>query len=232
MAAPLSKKLLSVQNPKSLAGSWLFTVLWCGISFPVFYVFAIKERSVMGGAIGGFFTLLGIAMIYATIKGTLEYLKYGQVHLLLEGAAPATGQSFSARINLPADAARAGRINVEIACVRVTWMRGSKGAPSKGEKDAWTKQHVFPVRGSGVGGYATFRVDIPADKPPSDLPEERAPDAMVEAGTPGGIEVGRDYYRWELRVKADVPGIDLERNFYISVGTGAQSAAPALPRMD
>src|SRR5262245_38782164 len=138
---PLSpKKLLSTQNPKSLAGSWLFTILWCGISFPIFYVFAFKERSLFGGAIGGLFTLLGVAMLYASIKLTLEYLKYGEVHLQLEGAAPATGQSFSAKINLPANAAAAGRISAELACVRVTWTRGSKGAPSKGEKDAWTRQ--------------------------------------------------------------------------------------------
>ena len=226
------KKLLSTQNPKSLAGSWLFTILWCGISFPIFYVFAFKERSLFGGAIGGLFTLLGVAMLYASIKLTLEYLKYGAVHLQLEGAAPATGQSFGAKINLPTNAAAAGRISAELACVRVTWTRGSKGAPSKGEKDAWTRQQVFAVRRSALGDYAAFRIDVPGDKPPSDLPGELAPDAVVEIGSPGGIEVGRDYYRWELRVKVDVPGIDFERTFYLRVGAGTQAAATVAPRVD
>lgn len=226
------KKVLSTQNPKSLAGSWLFTLLWCGISFPIFYVFAFKERSLFGGAIGGLFALIGVAMLYASIRLTLEYLKYGEVRLQLEGAAPATGQSFSAKLNLPANAAAAGRISAELACVRVTWTRGSKSV-SKAEQDAWTKQQVFPVRRSALGDYAAFRIEIPGDKPASDLPEDPAPDAVAEAGRPAGIELGRDYYRWELRVKAGVPGIDFERTFLIRVGAGTQSAArpSAAPRV-
>lgn len=218
------KKLLSTQNPKSLTGTWIFTVVWCAVSFPIFFIFGIKERDLFGGAIGGLFTLFGIAMLYASIKGTLEYFKYGEVHLTLEGEPPALGQSFSARVNLPANAAAAGRINVELACVRVAWTRGSKGT-SKGEQDAWTRPHTFPARHSGAGGYATFRIEVPADKPPSDLPEERAPEAVVEAGHPAGIEIGRDYYRWELRIKADVPGIDFERTFLLRVGAGTQASA-------
>jgi hypothetical protein len=231
------KKLLSTQNPKSLAGSWLFTILWCAISFPIFYVFGFQERSLMGGAIGGLFTLIGIVMLYATIKATLEYVKYGEVHLTLEGEAPVVGGSFGARINLPAEAAAAGRISAELACVRVTWTRGSKGAPSRGEQDAWTKQHVIPVHRSAVGGYATLKLEIPDDKAPSDLPEGSAPATLVQAAYPaGGIEVGRSYYRWELRIKADVPGIDFERTYQVRVNPGKQAAsagaAAAAPRMD
>jgi hypothetical protein len=223
------KKLLSTQNPKSLAGSWFFTVLWCGVSFPVFYIFGFKERDLMGGAIGGLFTLIGIAMLYASIKLTLEYWKYGEVHLTLEGAVPATGQSFGAKVNLPANAAAAGRISAELACVRVTWTRGSKSV-SKREQDAWTKQQVFPARRSALGDYAALKIEIPSDKPPSDVPEELAPDSVAEAGHPAGIELDRDYYRWELRIKADVPGIDFERTFYLRVGPGAQTASRLLAR--
>lgn len=232
MATLLPKKLLSTQNPKSLVGSWIFTILWCAVSFPVFYTFAFKARDLMGGAIGGLFTLIGIVMLYASVKLTLEYFKYGEVHLTLEGAPPATGQGFSAKISLPANAAAAGRVSVELACVRVTWTRSSKGAPGRGEQDAWTKQLVFPARRSALGDYASFRVEIPSDKPPSDLPEEPAPDAVLEGGYPGaGIEVGRDYFRWELRIKADVPGIDFERTFKLRVGAGTQLPAAPPPRV-
>jgi len=223
------KKLLSTQNPKSLIGSWLFTALWCAISFTVFYAFAFKSRDLMGGAIGGLFTLIGIAMLYASIKLTLEYLKYGEAHLHLEGE-PAVGQGFGARINLPATAAAAGKIGAELACVRVTWSRGSKSV-SKREEDAWTQGYVFPVRRSGVGGYAALRIEVPPDKPASDVPVEMAPDAVAEAGYPAGVELDRDYYRWELRVKADVPGIDFDRTFLLRVGLGTPGAtAAAAPR--
>jgi hypothetical protein len=228
------KKLLSLQNPKSLIGLWLFAIVWCAIAFPLFYVFGLKERSVMGGAIGGLFALIGVAMLYSAAKGTLEYLKYGEVHLTLEGEPPAVGRSFSARLVLPPEAAGAATIRAELACVRVTWSRGTKGGPTKGEQEAWTVSRDFPVRRSTAGGYLTLRLDIPADKPPSDLPEESAPDAMVEGAFPGGgVEVGRSYYRWELRIKADVPGIDLERTFRLRVLPPPAGTAPtAVPRVD
>jgi hypothetical protein len=221
MARLSPRKLLSTQNPKSLAGSWLFTVLWCGVSFPVFYIFGFKERDLMGGAIGGLFTLFGIAMLYASIKLTLEYLKYGEVHLHLEGE-PAVGQGFGARINLPAAAVAAGKIAAELACVRVTWSRGSKSV-SRREQDAWTQGHVFPVRRSGVGGYAALRIEVPPDKPASDVPVEMAPGAVAETGHPAGVELDRDYYRWELRIEADVPGIDFDRTFLLRVGLGRRA---------
>jgi hypothetical protein len=47
---------------------------------------------------------------------------------------------------------------------------------------------------------------------------------MLEVGHPAGIEIGRSYYRWELRVKADVPGIDLDRTFKLRVAPAAEGA--------
>ncbi|HET9405584.1 MAG TPA: hypothetical protein VFO57_13485, partial [Burkholderiales bacterium] len=235
MAAP-SNRLLSVQNPKSLAGMWIFTVLWCGISFTVFWAFAIASRQTGGAIVGGLFSLLGLVMLFGSVKATLEYLKFGRVHLALEGEQPAAGRSFSARLDLPGEAGAAATIHAELVCVQTTWSRGSKGGPSKSERDAWTRKNVFPVRRGPVSGYAMLKFDVPADQPASDLPGEGPPDAMLEVGHPAGIEIGRSYYRWELRVKADVPGIDLERTFKLRVAAGPQGAGPrpagAAPRLD
>jgi hypothetical protein len=234
--APVPKKLLSTQNPKSIIGAWLFTFVWCGIAFTVFWAFAFQARDFMGGAVGGLFSLLGLVMLYQSAKMTLEYFKYGRVSLKLEGN-PATGSGFGALLELPGDLAGAMTIHAELACMQTTWSRGSKGGPSKSERDVWSRKSVFPVRRSGVGSYAALKFDVPADQPASDLPEERAPDAMVEAGYPAGVEIGRSYYRWEVRVTADVPGVDLDRTYPIRVvqGSGVPAARPsiaaALPRV-
>lgn len=224
MAVP-SNKLLSVQNPKSIVGAWIFTFLWCGISFTVFWAFAFQARDIVGGSIGGLFSLLGLVMLYGSVKMTLEYGKYGQVQLALEGDPPATGRSFSARLDLPGDAGTAATIHAELACVQATWTRGSKGGLSLSERDAWTRKNVFPVRRGAASGHATLKFDVPVDQPASDLPGEERPDIVLQAGHPAGIEAGRSYYRWELRVKADVPGIDLERTFKLRVAPAPQGAA-------
>ncbi len=224
MSPSSPRKLISVQNAKSIAGTWIFTILWCGISFTVFWAFAFKARDVVGGAIGGLFALIGLVMLFASVKMTLEYIKYGRVHLTLEGEPPAAGGGFSARLDLPGDAAGATTIHAELACVQSTWSRGSKGSVSKSEKDVWTRKNVFPFRRSTAGGYVTLKFDVPADQPASDLPEESPPDAMLEVGHPAGIEIDHSYYRWELRVKADVPGVDLDRTFKLRVGPAKQAA--------
>ena len=98
-------------------------------------------------------------------------------------------------------------------------------------RSAWTRGYVFPVRRSGVGGYVALRIEVPPDKPASDVPVEMAPDTVAEAGHPAGVELDRDYYRWELRIKADVPGLDFERTFYLRVSQGTQASSRPAPRL-
>jgi hypothetical protein len=229
-------KLMSVQNAKSVAGMWIFTILWCAIAFTVFGAAAFQARNLVGGLIGGVFSLMGLVMIYASIKATLEYIKYGKVQLTL--ARPAeTGGKLEARLDLPADLPANARISAELACVQVVWSRGSKGGTSTRERDDWTAKETFTVRRGATRSDAVLALAFPADRPPSTVPDEGPADAMFQATHPGGgVELDRSYYRWEVRVKADVPGVDLERTFRLRVapGSGATWAPmpePATPRV-
>ena len=230
MADAFQKKLTSVQNPKSLVGLWIFAILWCGISFTVFGAFAFQARDFMGGAIGGLFSLLGLAMLYGAVTSTLEYWRYGNVRLTL-ARPPETGGKLEAKVEFPDNDSLRGFISAELACVQVVWSRNSKGESSKSERDDWTGKHVFAIRRGLPGTEAAIAIDVPANQPASSLPQENTGDAMFEGGFPGlGVAIDKSYYRWELRVSADLPGVDLARTFRLRVAAGAGAApVPAAP---
>jgi hypothetical protein len=224
MAIHTPQKIVSVQNPKSLIGNWIFTLLWCALSFTLFGVFAIAARDVMGGIISGIFALFGVAMLYASITATLEYWRYGQVNLTL--ARPLqTGGKVEGRLELPANL-QAGQVSAELACVQVVWSRNSKGHPSKSEHDQWTGKQISAIRRGAVASEALLAMGIPADQPGSSLPNEGPGTSMFEGHPGAGVEMDQSYTRWELRIKADVSGVDLARTFKLKVGGGG-AAAPA-----
>ncbi len=243
MAAP-SNRLLSTQNPKSIGFMWVFAVLWCGVSFPVFWMFAIQMRQVAPGIVGGLFAAFGLVMLFFTVRATLEYVKFGQVDLTLDGE-PAVGRGFGAMVRLPASPALA-KLTAELACVQLIPDRDAKGEPTTREADAWTLKQEFPVRRGAAGAYATLRFDVPADQPATTTAEDIGLDEaqMKEAfkdldlakfralHAAAARAQARGSYRWELRIRADVPGIDLDRTFNLSMapapaGTVAQPGGAA-----
>jgi hypothetical protein len=231
MAAP-ARKIVSVQNPRSLVGLWIFAIVWCGISFSVFGAFAFGARDVVGGLVGGLFSLLGLAMLYGAVTSTLEYWRYGNVRLVL-ARPPETGGRLEAKVEFPDNATLRGFISAELACVQVVWSRGSKGGSSKSERDDWTGKHVFAIRRGLPGTEAAIAIDVPANQPASSLPQEGDGNSMFEGSFPGpGVSIDKSYHRWELRISADVPGADLGRTFRLRVAQGASAvAAPPAPEI-
>ena len=198
----------SKEQSEGLFGQWLGTLLFAGIAFALFYVFAIKPpRSVGGGLISGFFALLGAAGIVGMVWRALEQWKFGAVMVTLEGAPPALGGEVQARIRLPSAAARALALNAEIDCTEVTFDTDSKGRSVRREKRIWYCERSFPVR----VGRAEIRLPV-ADAP------------VIERGVA---------YEWALKVKVDLPAVDLSRTFPLEVAQppagASEKGVPPVP---
>jgi hypothetical protein len=134
---------------------------------------------------------------------------------------PAVGRRVAASLELPEKAAAAGHVSAELACLRVTYTRASKGGTSSSTEDEWTESHRIPVRRAARGAVAPMHLDIPAALHPTDVPggDGASPD----------IDLDRAYHKWELRVVAEVEGIDLRRTFEVQVlppAAGAPAEAP------
>jgi len=196
---PWRRIIHSTEQSAGLFGQWIVTLLFAGFSFALFFVFAIKDRSVFGGLISGFFAVLGLVGLVGMVWRTLEQWKFGAVKIALEGAPPALGGEVQALIRLPGAAHHARTLSAEISCVDVTFDTDSKGRQVRREKRIWYHEKSFLLR----AGRAEIRLPV-ADAP------------AIERGTA---------YRWQLKVKVDLPGIDLSRTFPLEV-----SQRPAEPR--
>jgi hypothetical protein len=92
--------------------------------------------------------------------------------------------------------------HVELACVR-SYVSGSGKNRSRRESVLWsetgTARSTITASPKGMGTRLSFRFDVPDNLPESDISQSG------------------DYYLWRIRVSADIPGTDLNRDYSIPV---------------
>lgn len=209
MPLPAWKRVIpSAENQTSIAGAWFWTLLYCGFSFWMFWYALVKWRELVPILITGFFAVWGVVYFFATLFSTLEKAKFGDVRVTLEGVAPALGGVLAGRIQLPRAAAAARHIRAELVCLEEVLLQDAKGRTSRREKRIWYRELPFPVRREGARNVAAFQLKI-ADEP------------VIERGVA---------YKWQLKITADVSGVDLSRTFPVEVAQRpAQPAAAPAP---
>jgi hypothetical protein len=198
VSARFLQRIASAESPALLLKSWLFCLVYCAISFSIFYVFAFRAREIMPTLIGGFFAVFGVVYVWVTFQKTLEYLRFGDVSLRLESA-PALGGELVARLLWPAEGVR--ELRVELSASEWATERDSRGREARRERVRWREERSIAAGGGGP----LVRMRLP------DAPE-------VERGLP---------YAWKLRVRAELPGVDFDRTYPIEVGQPPPGVAPS-----
>jgi hypothetical protein len=188
-------------------------------------IIVIKERP--EGAQAGFFsdlkTLLGYAavLLFVLVAGLfalhgtthlLERLKFAKMPLRLVRHPLSPGEQLTATLQLGGRGAGLSAVNARLACVEVVYRREAPGpgmnraTMTVDERDSWSSEAVFPVSESPSGRLVRIDIGIPADLPVTSAPEG-----------PHGVQLGREYYRWELTLRAELKGVDLDRTYPILV---------------
>ena len=210
MQPPSSPNVQAEENPKSLAGAWISTIIYCGFSFPFFLLAVFHIRDPMFIAISGFFAVFGVVYLVMTIRMTLGLGKFGNLRILIEKPPPAPGGRLTAAIFLPKGAAKLQSVKAVLTCYRVN-------AASAPREAMLAITRSVPVKPNVRGAIARIAIDIPADATPSAQPPGHA---FTE-------DDPKDYYRWDLHVTAELPGVDLDRHFLIPVRAAKPVAAVA-----
>lgn len=224
-----TRELASKLERRDIIGAWIFVSIWCVFTFGIFYVFAFRAKSVFGGSISGVMALLGVYMLWQTIRLTLDLKKFGVVSLTPRQGLPLRpGGRYVAQLRFHDTSPAVREIEAELLCQHVTWSRGTKGATDVSEETVWTTRKAFPLRQTGLGASAEISFEIPADARPTDLPGERSGDSgwkrfRLEQGKP------LHFHRWEVAVTAQVPGLDLERNFAVVIEPALANATADKP---
>jgi hypothetical protein len=203
MAPPVSRTRVGF-------GALLFYYLFSG-AFLWFGRFAWKEGA---SVIGGILFIVGLIFLVATVYHTLELFKYGDLHLEIE-TRPFPGGKLVALIRAPSGIGGARTLNATLQCKYVYWRSNVDGrGRSISEDVVWSTEKEFPVTARLGRSQCRIEFDVPADAQSS-----------TTSTTMGGGQSPGHY--WEVRVHADVPGIDLMRTFLITVGVRPPSKMAA-----
>jgi len=194
----------------SMYASWAFAAFWNLVSAPLPFVIytEVTEKNNLPALLGLLFPLVGLWLITWAVLRTLEWRRFGAAPLTLDPFPGSIGGHVGGTIdvNLPYDS------NAQFSLTLTnlhSYVSGSGKNRSRKESAEWQDMQVASASSGPRGSRLSFRFAVPEDL------EESAADQSEES-----------YYLWRLNVKADLPGVDIDRDYEIPVyATGESSAA-------
>jgi hypothetical protein len=188
--------------------SWGFAAFWNLISAPLpFLIYTeVTEKNNLPALLGLLFPLVGIGLITWAVKSTLEWNRFGPAPVTLDPFPGSIGGHVGGTIdvNLPYDVNT--KFSLTLTNLR-SYVSGSGKNRSRKESAEWQDTQVAHTSAGVKGSRLSFRFTVPEGI------EESAADQSEES-----------YYLWRLNVKADLPGVDIDRDYEIPVyATGERS---------
>ena len=189
---------------------WAFAAFWNLISAPLPFVIytEVTEKNNLPALLGLLFPLVGIGLVTWAIKRTLEWNRFGPAPVTLDPFPGSIGGHVGGTIdvNLPYDAST--QFSLTLTNLH-SYMSGSGKDRRRSESAEWQDTQVAHVSSSAKGSRLSFRFDVPEN--------------LVESDADQSDE---SYYLWRINVRADLPGVDIDRDYEIPVYvTGESSAA-------
>jgi hypothetical protein len=183
---------------------WGFAIVWNAISWPV--VFALPDelaKSNYAVLIGLLFPLVGLVLLYQALRATNEFRRFGVVLFEMDPYPGGIGGNVGGHIVLPRldyaiATASTSKLSVRLECV-YSYVSGSGDNRSRRESIKWAEEGEPQVENAGQGVRLSLRFSVP----------ENLPEAEVKQNG--------NYHFWRLSVEADIPGVDLDRQFNIPV---------------
>jgi hypothetical protein len=182
---------------------WFFTIFWNALSIPATLVVADAWRQ--EGALALLlllFPLVGIGLFYWTVKKTLEWRRFGYTPLTMDPFPGAIGGDVGGEIELNLPYVSGLVCEVSLSSL-YSYVSGSGKNSSRSEEVKWQDSGYAQVEPAGRGMRLRFRFSVP------------------EGLSPSEEETG-NYYLWRLNIKAEQPGVDLDRTYTIPVYATAE----------
>lgn len=189
--------------------SWIFTLIVSLVSLPALMnIMDIWQKKGWLVLLVLLFPLIGIVMLYQSIKTTLEWWRFGDTPLRLDPFPGVIGGNVGGELLLKTDFDRRARYLLTLSCI-YSYMSGSGDDRSRSEKLIWQDT----VTGSVLDSHRMqFCFAVPDQLPPSESQQSEK------------------YHLWRLDIHGNMPGVDLKRQFEIPVyqGTGSTRNAESL----
>lgn len=182
---------------------WGFALLWNAISSPV--LFALGDEWQRGNhaiVIGLLFPLVGFFLLRKAWMMTREWRRFGVIELEMDPFPGAINGHVGGRLRINGIYQSDYRYQLELACVYSYVSRSGKNN-SRNENILWSEKGTALATptssAAGSGTLLSFRFNVP-----DNLPES-------------AVKQSDDYHLWRLSLSAEIPGVDLERDYTIPV---------------
>ncbi len=177
---------------------WLFAVLTSSVSWSL--LMAVPDELEKGNHlvwIGLVFPLIGLFVLGKAIRMTLELHRYGHIELMMDPFPGSIGRHVGGSLAVKRHEGQDTVYRIGLECVHTYVGRRRRGHP--GESIRWAEEGTAKVESLVQGVRLSFRFDVPDDLPEADIDQKGS------------------YYHWRLRLRADVPGVNLDRTYNIPV---------------
>lgn len=184
---------------------WGITLFWNLLSLPAaFQIPAEVSKGEYGILVILIFNVIGIGLLVMAIRKTLEWRRFGRTPLTMDPHPGAIGGHVGGSVDIKLPYSSEYKFSVTLSNVR-SYVSGSGKNRSRHESVKWQDNMIASNEPSQNGTQVRFRFDVPDNLMPSE-------------------EHSSDYYKWYVNLKAELPGVDLERRFEIPVlATGEKS---------
>ena len=182
---------------------WGFAILWNIISTPLVFFLPeeIVEKENYAALLGLLFPLVGIGLIVAAIRKTIQRGKFGDCEFHMERVPGILGGDVTGTIRFPRGVKGAEAVSVRLSCIRMVRQRSGKSTSTSEDVRWQSDQSVVRLSPTGDGAAQTAGVRF------------RVPfDAM-----PTGEITENTWVVWKLEANADVPGVDFATSFEVPV---------------
>jgi hypothetical protein len=190
---------------------WGFGILWNLICIPlvVFLPEEILEKGNMAALLGLLFPIVGIGVIIAAIRMTIQQRKYGSCEFHLDRLPGVLGGEVSGTIIVPRGVPGATAFPLRLSCIR-RHTSGSGKNKSTTETVLWeAEQNLTSIMPASFDGPQRIAVRF---RTPIDAQQTETIDSNTSI-------------LWKLTASADVPGVDFAADFEVPVFRTVNSSA-------
>ena len=188
--------------------TWGFAAFWNLVSAPLPFIAVreITEKQNYAALLALLFPAVGVGLLVWAWRRTSEWKRFGPTPVTLDPFPGSIGGHVGGTIDLAMPYKAGVQVRATLTNLR-SYISGSGKNRSRRESALWQDRQVAHLAPGGAGTRITFRFDVPSSAKEADA-----------------IRSNDTYHLWRLNIAAELPGVDLDRDFDIPVyATASQS---------
>jgi hypothetical protein len=192
---------ITSSSKQTMYFTWGFAAFWNLVSAPLpFVVFREVTRNENYIALVGLlFPLVGAGLLAWAVRRTMEWRRFGPAPILLDPFPGSIGGHVGGTIDVKLSYDSNARFSLTLTSL-YSYVSGSGKDRSRKTSAKWQDTQIAHATAGPRGTRLTFCFNVPDNLNESD------------AG-----KIGDQYYLWQLNVRAELPGADIDRDYEIPV---------------